>query len=513
MKKHPMPVVLIEKKKMLFAIFGCVLLMLFVAPAWGDVCSTAIPAVSGCGAMITISGTRGNLSATITLTEFGAYDGSDDYLVGIQNTSSVAVGAIILSAPSIEGTSNLFAFDHDGACNYFELQNCGPTGYEGPNNTFVGISADKTTGKVLFTTPLLPPSGETPGGTTWFSLEGAPVNTVAIGENQTLTGGTTSIYKFGPGNPTLSPNPLPPGSEDDFKITPQKTAADDPTGDSLTVTPVPVDPSQFSATNFPTLACIPYFDYSSNSDGTNKAARCVELELDCTGKDSCNFQYTAQLDYGIYGPGVPSGNLIGGPHFLVQHDVPCPATGFSDDIVISYTGANAGPATSPDPPPIKVGGKPGHSCGVSAFDPSAPVIPAGVTVSTFDGFELLSPTKPNPIFTGFPEFLIFDVRDSSGNPVTDLTLCANTSCPPPFVNLSSFAIANCPAGFPPAGPLPSFLNSGLLPGDEAGEYVFIWDTRTKVKVKGCQVGVAVQLGTGPNGTGPNLTPDTFQYKF
>jgi len=516
MKRILMSATALSMKKVAFAILACALLILLAAPAWAAEAADPCTAVSevGCGVLITITGTSGNLVATITGSKT-SYDG-DDQLVGIQNNSTnAAVGAIILSGPGI------FAFDGDGVCNYFTFSGCpfDTSGYAGPDNTFVGISEGSSTGKVLFRHALA-----AHGGTTWFSLEGAPTNTVAIGENQTLTGNTQSVYKFGPGNPTRSPGPLAAGSEDDFKITPKKTATDDPTGDSLTVTPVPVDPLQVSAgPNFPiTLACIPYFDYSSNSDGSNKVATCVELELDCSsleGGDACNFQYTTQLDYGIYGPGLfnPANTLIGGPHLLVQHDVPCPATGaFTDDIVTTYTGATVGPATSPDPPPIKGSGSPGHSCLGSFYDtnPSVPLIAQGVTVSTFGGFEFpVSNTKTNPILRPLPVPLIWDFNDSSGTPITNLFLCPTTSCSkgpnsPPWVHLSLTALSSTPACLAVAvDPLPSF--GGLRPGDEAGEYFFLWDTRTTVKnLKGCQVGVRVQLSTGPD-----VTPATFQYLY
>jgi hypothetical protein len=504
-------------KKVAFAILACAMLMLFAAPAWADVCGDAFPSDEiSCGVTITITGTAGNLQALIDRTG-AAYDGDDDQLVGITNNSLVKVGAIILSAPG------LFAFDGDGACaNLYNPPNgCpfGPTGYEGPNNVFKVISSD--TGKVLFTTPLA-----ANGGTTWFSLEGVPVTTVAIGENQTLTGNTQSIYKFGPGNPALvNPGPLAPGSEDDFKITPLKTASDNPTGDSLTVTPVPVPAwGAHTATNFQNLACVPYFDYSSNSNGTDKSPVCIELELDCSSPaeigDSCNFQYTTQLDYGIYGDGLLNGSnsLIGGPHLLVQHDVPCPAIGFTEDIVLSYTGATAGPAASPDPPPIKGSGSPGHSCLVSAYDTrsTVPLIPQGVTVSTFFGFEfpVFNDPKKNIIFPPIPELLNWDSHDSSNNGVPNLHLCkavnpTNASCAllgiqPPWVHLSAIPIANC-ASFMGADPLPGvFLNLSKLLGN--GEYSFVWDTSKQQGPSGCQVRINLQFDAGAR-----VAPALFQY--
>src|SRR5208282_4490860 len=163
-----------------------------------------------------------------------------------------------------------------------------PAGYEGPDNTFVGISPDTTTGKVLFTTPLpaSPNGGLTPGGSTWFALEGTPSNVVAIGENKPLTATSTTKFPFGPfasnGNVDTETS-----GQDDIQITPLNSAA----GDTLTVTAVPVPAGplglapwagpeyfgvegplspepplgqvRFSATNFSNLACVPLADFST----------------------------------------------------------------------------------------------------------------------------------------------------------------------------------------------------------------------------------------------------------
>src|SRR5439155_17577849 len=169
---------------------------------------------------------------------FGSVSG-EDQLVGIQNTSTATVGAIVLKAPattpSSPFTDNLFKFEGDGPCS-FNPTGCFPnppitgytsTGYEGPDNTFVGISPDFTTGKVLFTTPLAP------GATTWFALENTPMSVVAIGENKTLTAGSPTTFKFGS------------SGDDDYVITPLNSAS----GDSMTITPIPVSPGSFSPTN------------------------------------------------------------------------------------------------------------------------------------------------------------------------------------------------------------------------------------------------------------------------
>ena len=157
MKRFLMPASSISTKKVAFVILACAVLTLLAAPAMADVCSTAFPQDAGCGVTITITGTSGHLTAT-----FGGsgipYDNVEDQLVGVVNDSSVAVGAIVLSGPNVG--ENVFAFDGDGPCAHFGTLPCGPdpVDYQGPNNTFVGISSDFTTGKVLFTAPLRAPT-------------------------------------------------------------------------------------------------------------------------------------------------------------------------------------------------------------------------------------------------------------------------------------------------------------------------------------------------------------------
>jgi hypothetical protein len=531
-KAHLLPAIILSVKRVVFVVLCCTLLMLFTAPAWADICTNA-GAPAPCGVTITITGSSGNLVAT-----FGGsgipYDGDEDQIVGIQNntsgSSAVAVGAIILSAPGNQSpfTNNLFAFDGDGACVYFHLGNCGPTGYEGPDNTFLGISPDYTTGKVLFTVAV-PPNG----GTAWFSLENTPTAVAAIGENKALTAGSTTIFPFGPFTCTSNENITCSETSvaDDLQVAPRNSAS----GDTLTVTAVPVPagplsldnwgtdyfgiegplspepPSgqlRFSATNYstPTLACVPYADFSSAGN-----PGCVELELDCPAADSdtCQFVYSATADFNIDKLSLPNG--IGGAHFLGQHDGnptgyngQCPTTGFNVDIIESYT------ATKPDP--ITGGGR-GNSCFVTAFDPTATVVPPGTTVSTFFGFEFpVFDNKVNPVFVGLPVPLSWDFHNSLGQPVTNLQLCQNpngTGCTAPWVYLSLTALSSttaCQAVAAASSPLPSLFNSGLL-NFGRGEYSFLWNTATRIRgLSGCQVSVVLQFDSGLT-----TAPAVFQY--
>jgi hypothetical protein len=330
-EKHFLSATTLCLKRAIFTVLGCTVLMLLAAPARADVCSNQFPGFP-CGVTITITGTSGNLTAT-----FGGtgtpYDGDEDQLVGITNNSSVPVGAIVLNAPN--SGNPLFAFDGDGACTFFGTCNDGPTGYEGPDNTFLGISPDFTTGKVLFTTAL-----PINGGTTWFSLENIPTTVLAIGENKPLTAGSTTIFPFGPFTCSEGACTETSTTGDDLQIAPRNSAS----GDTLTVAAVPQLYSTFTATNYPTLSCVPYSDFSTAGPG------CIEFELDCpaANSDACQFVYLATADFTIDKNTLPNG--IGGAHFLGEHDNnpvgyngQCPTPGFNVDIFESYT------ATKPDP--------------------------------------------------------------------------------------------------------------------------------------------------------------------
>jgi hypothetical protein len=148
----------------------------------------------------------------------GPYDGEDDSLIGVQNSSSKTLAALPLSAPG----TGLFGFEGDGLCDPGGTPvpvGCTPTpgtpagttcsakslacsfpppageppntteagaslampwpngdrqnGYEGPISWFSAITTDTTGGTVNFSPPLAP------GGSTYFALE-APPNAAAI---------------------------------------------------------------------------------------------------------------------------------------------------------------------------------------------------------------------------------------------------------------------------------------------------------------------------------------------
>ena len=175
------------------------------------------PAVNvdkSCQYLVTITDAGPSVAADASQ---GPYDGEDDSLIGVQNSSSKAIAALPLSAET-----NLFGFEEDGLCDPGGAPvapGCQPApgsaagttctaksvacsfpppagepagtteagaalalpwpngdrqnGYEGPTSWFTAITSGATGGTVNFSPPIQP------GGSTYFSLE-APPNAAAI---------------------------------------------------------------------------------------------------------------------------------------------------------------------------------------------------------------------------------------------------------------------------------------------------------------------------------------------
>jgi hypothetical protein len=145
----------------------------------------------GCELLITVTSVNGSGVATgfttsTNPTDQGPFDGADDTLVGILNSSGATLTSISISG----GTTDIFGFDGDGACvssNPYgtpaadclngAYQSSDPGDYESVSATFSGINAAFTSGTVNVNVAN--------GGTAWFSLEEAvtanqiaPSNTV-----------------------------------------------------------------------------------------------------------------------------------------------------------------------------------------------------------------------------------------------------------------------------------------------------------------------------------------------
>jgi len=116
------------------------------------------------------------------------YDGIEDTLIGVVNLSSRSLTSIALSS-----NTDLFGFDGDGLCAVTPSPaGCpfGPTGYEGPNTSFSGITPNASGGVVNFN----PPLGF--GETAYFSLE------ESLSATQVFSGGPGVAEAGGAPNPS-----------------------------------------------------------------------------------------------------------------------------------------------------------------------------------------------------------------------------------------------------------------------------------------------------------------------
>ena len=196
------------------------------------------PAVAhdtGCQFLITVSNSGVQVAQDPAQ---GPYDGEDDALIGIVNSSSKAIASIPLSAEN-----SLFGFESDGICSPGtppvapgcvvlpknssgaatvnpgkpcppETEACGypppagvtftsgtigygangdaVTGYEGPTSWFSGIASTSSSGVVNFS------GGLAPGGSTYFSLESPPTGkSITVGNPSTLTTTLSGIGQSG----------------------------------------------------------------------------------------------------------------------------------------------------------------------------------------------------------------------------------------------------------------------------------------------------------------------------
>ncbi len=159
-------------RKLALAGLAGVALLLAVTPA--SATFTQCPAVgldTSCSVLITI-GAGGTLTFATDGTQ-GPFDGIEDTLVGVQNSSGATQASIALTG------SFIFGFDGDGACSSSFL-NCGnpalgATGYEGKDSSGNFDSFTVATigsGTVNFVGSA--GAGLANGESAWFSLEGPP---------------------------------------------------------------------------------------------------------------------------------------------------------------------------------------------------------------------------------------------------------------------------------------------------------------------------------------------------
>jgi hypothetical protein len=381
-------------------------------------CSSALPvgSASGCGALITVSKVDESGNATaFTVTNLGngnPYDGTEDTLFGIVNNSGGMLQSIVLSSPDTT-FGGIFNFDADGPCQWALESNDNPndcftppegytrTGYEGPDNTFINIIENKTSGTVSFTHTI--PNN---GGSTWFALEGTPASL-----GQTIEPGGTYVYPVG---------------QDNVKLMPFNNLG----GELVTFSFVQVLQSSFDLnrpTNFPNESCIPYADFSSVQH------TCIEAQLTCTqgtatSNDCDTFLYQIMTNYDL--PADLAATGIGGPDFLYFQNGICPngASG-AQSIFLSYNVTRVDPVT-------KGGSNPTNGCFVATYTPGATPITSGGT-STFVGFQSpVSNTALNIVKAGSVVPLKWVQLNNQGIPVTNLSLCtaiSGSTCTTPGV--------------------------------------------------------------------------------
>jgi uncharacterized repeat protein (TIGR01451 family) len=180
-------------------------------------------------------------------------------------------------------------------------------------------------------------------GTAWVGFTGATGDLI---ENNDILSWSFTPHTSTTITQTISPGVTTPFvfGEYNYKITPD--TATNNSSDTLTVTAIPVDPSQFDpGPNFPGATCVPY----AGADG-----KCVEFQVTCSGPD-CNTG-TYQLALNWDNPGNVSTNL--NPGLLDAPDQSCPPpTGhpFTKNIFTEYQQLRQDPV-------VKGSGGPRYSC-------------------------------------------------------------------------------------------------------------------------------------------------------
>ena len=128
---------------------------------------------TGCNVLITINS---NQSVTTTVQDMIPYDDVEDFLVGVQNNSGIAVGNINLTGTGIFGLDGdgvcTFTFTGDSYCSTNQQKGTDPEDYFGPSNTF--SITNSSAGQVNFS------PGIAGSGSAFFSLEGNPTVSLQV---------------------------------------------------------------------------------------------------------------------------------------------------------------------------------------------------------------------------------------------------------------------------------------------------------------------------------------------
>ena len=304
-----------------------------------DQCYGALPlsnpvsgSVTGCGAVINVfavdgSGNATSFSVVPNNSTHNPYDNDDDTLIGIQNQSGANLTSITLNS-SPNALDPLFGFETpapgDGPCASNAADCFGVTGYEGPNNTFTGISGDKKSGTVNFIAPI--PNG----GSTWFALEGTP---------DSISNAQTVVLPLGPGaTPFIFSTGAPTVQTIDFTgVTPS------PTGNATVMqnTFLPITDAQYQNLVANTFAQGSFcMQQRVGTDGSNQPiySCAVNIQL-CTNSSNST---PAGLNCTI--PGTTAGTIhVTSKYYTAQFvnpdEVPSPGFIAAKDNALSCNGA------------------------------------------------------------------------------------------------------------------------------------------------------------------------------
>lgn len=157
-------------KRIMYVMLGCGLALLFAGQANATSICPSIGVATGCGVQINVTSQSGGVATAFTATTLGngnPFDGIEDTLIGITNSSGGTINSITLSAAT---SADAFGFDGDGACTFTGGPPCGTTGYEGPNMTFGAVTSSGGVDHMTITFT----GGLANGASTFFSLEGTP---------------------------------------------------------------------------------------------------------------------------------------------------------------------------------------------------------------------------------------------------------------------------------------------------------------------------------------------------
>ena len=277
-----------------------------------------------------------------------------------------------------------------------------------------------------------------------------PHTTMTVGPLHT-TAGQTTTFNFGAFK---------------FTSTPENTIS--PQGDNLTVTAVPIPAGSAVTFGLPSPTkngtCIDY----DNTGGT-----CWEFDVLCTGPD-CSGSYDAE-----FATSYDHAAAIIRPGFLKKHTDPsaCPAFMFDTNQIDGFLQNRIDPTTK-----AKSGGT--GSCWLATQNTDG----IADSISNFIGFkEPVQNSAINVIKGGQSVPLGFQVTDSQGQPLSNLSLCTTTTCPTPSITIKfGFIAPTCSSVDSDVSDISGDLadtagNSGLQ-NQGNGNYQYVWKTP---KVKGC----------------------------